>query len=130
MKPYHHPRFVFYQALTVGLGIAFAAGLLLAAVGLVGLVRPAQAQQASPMPPVQSTVPVGSCGQQGTLPAQVTQGTLPHGALYLICVPTTGWNGDMVVYAHGYTPVSAPLGFRNLVLPDGSYPPDLAVWQG
>src|SRR5919202_3711790 len=130
MKPYHHPRFVFYQALTVGLGIAFAAGLLLAAVGLVGLVRPAQAQQPSPTTPAQDMLPAGSCGQQGTLPAQVTQGTLPHGALYLICVPTTGWNGDMVVYAHGYTPVSLPLSLRNLLLPDGSYLPDLVLSQG
>ena len=130
MKPYHHPRFILYHALTVGLGIAFAAGLLLAVAGFVGLVPPAQAQQQVSPPPIQSMLTAGPCGQQGTLPSRVAQGTLLHGALYLICVPTTGWNGDTVVYAHGYTPVSAPLGFRNLVLPDGSYLPDLVLGQG
>src|SRR5947209_4759831 len=59
----------------------------------------------------------GHCGKQGTLNSQVAQGTLPHGALYLICVPASGWNGDVVVYAHGYTPVTAPLDFQNLTLP-------------
>ena len=128
MKSPHRHRFVLYQALTVGLGIVFATGLL-ALAGLVGPVRSVQAQQATPTP-VQSTLTTGSCGQQGTLPSQITQGILPHGALYLICVPATGWNGDMLVYAHGYTPVSAPLGFQNLVLPDGSYLPDLVLGQG
>ena len=128
MKSPHRHRFVFYQALTVGLGIVFATGLL-ALAGLVGPVRSVQAQQATPTP-VQSTLTTGSCGQQGTVPSQVAQGILPHGALYLICVPATGWNGDMLVYAHGYTPVSAPLGFQNLVLPDGSYLPDLILGQG
>jgi LysM repeat protein len=129
MKSHHRYRFVLYHALTVGLGIALAAGLL-AVAGLVGPVRPAQAQQQATPTPVQSTFTTGSCGQQGTLPSQVAQGTLPHGALYLICIPTTAWNGDMVVYAHGYTPVSAPLSFQNLALPDGSYLPDLVLGQG
>ena len=26
---------------------------------------------------------------------------LPHGALSLICVPPAGWNGQLVVFAHG-----------------------------
>jgi len=26
---------------------------------------------------------------------------LPHGARALICVPALGWNGQLVVYAHG-----------------------------
>lgn len=124
----HRYRFVLYHALTIGLGIMFAAGLL-ALADLVGSVRSIQAQQATPTP-VHSTLTTGSCGQQGTLPSQVAQGTLPHGALYLTCIPATGWNGDMVVYAPGYTPVSAPLGFQNLVLPDGSYLPDLVLGQG
>src|SRR5919202_3101896 len=101
MKSPHRHRFVSYHALTVSLGIVFAAGLL-ALAGLVGPVRSVQAQQATPTP-VQSALTTGSCGQQGTLPSQVGQGTLPHGALYLICIPATGWNGDIVVYAHGYT---------------------------
>jgi pimeloyl-ACP methyl ester carboxylesterase len=129
MKSPHRHRFVLYRTLPVGLGIVFAASLL-ALAGLVGSVRSVQAQQATTPTPVQSALTTGSCGQQGTLPSQVAQGTLPHGALYLICIPATGWNGDMVVYAHGYTPVSAPLGFQNLVLPNGSYLPDLVLGQG
>src|SRR5215211_7249054 len=70
------------------------------------------------------------CGKDGQLPSQVAQGKLDSGALYLICVPATGWNGDLVVYAHGYTPVTAPLGFQNLVLPDDSYLPDLVLGRG
>jgi LysM repeat protein len=128
IKPHHRHRFVLYHALTISLGIALAAGLLTVA-GLAGPVRVTQEQQANPMA-VQSTFTTGSCGQQGTLPSQVAQGTLPHGALYLICIPVWGWNGDMLVSAHGYTPVSAPLGFQNLVLPDASYLPDLVLGQG
>jgi hypothetical protein len=70
------------------------------------------------------------CGDQGRLPSQVKDGTLPSGALYLICVPATGWNGELVVYAHGYTSPTEPLGFQNLVLPDGSYLPDLVLGRG
>ena len=39
-------------------------------------------------------------------------GVLEHGALYRICFPAT-WNGDLVLYAHGYV---APQ--RELALPD------------
>jgi hypothetical protein len=77
----------------------------------------------------QTTPTTGPCGEQGTLDSRVAQGTLPHGALYLICVPATGWNGDVVVYAHGYTPVTEPLDFHNL-LPDGTYLPDIVLGQG
>lgn len=31
------------------------------------------------------------------------------GALLLACVPTTGWNGDLVVWAHGYVSPQEPL---------------------
>jgi pimeloyl-ACP methyl ester carboxylesterase len=48
-----------------------------------------------------------------------TEGSLEHGALYQICFPAT-WNGDLVLYAHGYV---AP--DRALAIPDdriGSQP--------
>src|SRR4051812_8140617 len=111
MNPHH--RFILHHALTIGLGITFAASLLVLA-GLVVPIASAQAQQTATTTPAQPTPSVGPCGEQGALPTQVSQGTLPHGALYLICVPPTGWNGDMVVYAHGYTSVTEPLGFKIL----------------
>src|SRR5215218_4308215 len=70
-----------------------------------------------------------TCGKDGQLPSQVAQGKLDSGALYLICVPATGWNGDLVVYAHGYTSPTEPLGFQNLRLPDGTYLPDVILGQ-
>jgi pimeloyl-ACP methyl ester carboxylesterase len=52
-------------------------------------------------------------------------GTLPSGALSRICVPASGWNGDLVVWAHGYTAFNEPLDFQNLNFADGTYLPDL-----
>jgi pimeloyl-ACP methyl ester carboxylesterase len=43
----------------------------------------------------------------------------------MYCVPTSGWNGDLVVFAHGYVPFNQPLGFYNLTLPDGTSVPTL-----
>src|SRR5215216_5252305 len=44
--------------------------------------------------------------------AGCSDGTLQHGALYRVCFPAT-WNGDLVLYAHGYV---APQ--DELALPD------------
>ena len=42
--------------------------------------------------------------------ATCEEGTQPSGALYQICVPDLlPWNGDLVLYAHGYAPVTSPL---------------------
>jgi pimeloyl-ACP methyl ester carboxylesterase len=57
-------------------------------------------------------------------------GVLPGGALSRICVPSSGWNGDLVVWAHGYTAFNEPLDFQNLVLPDGSSLTDLVQSLG
>jgi pimeloyl-ACP methyl ester carboxylesterase len=39
---------------------------------------------------------------EGVTPeAGCTEGTLEHGALYRVCFPGS-WNGDLVLYAHGY----------------------------
>jgi pimeloyl-ACP methyl ester carboxylesterase len=37
-----------------------------------------------------------------------SNGVLDHGALYRICFPAT-WNGDLVLYAHGYVAPNQPL---------------------
>jgi pimeloyl-ACP methyl ester carboxylesterase len=53
---------------------------------------------------------------QSAVPGPCVPGELPSGALSLICVPAAGWNGDLVVFAHGYVPTGAPLGFYNLTV--------------
>lgn len=35
---------------------------------------------------------------------------LPSGADASYCVPTSGWNGDLVIWAHGYLPEGSPQG--------------------
>jgi hypothetical protein len=57
---------------------------------------------------------------QPATPGPCVPGRLPSKALSLICVPTSGWKGELVVFAHGYIPVGLPLGFYNLTLPDGT----------
>ncbi len=52
------------------------------------------------------------------------------GALWMICIPPVGWNGDLLVYAHGYTAFNEPLGFQNLTMPDSTYLPDLIMGLG
>lgn len=64
------------------------------------------------------------------VPGPCVQGVLPGGALSLICIPTAGWNGDLVVYAHGYVAFNEPLGFYNLTLEDGTYLPTLVQQLG
>jgi pimeloyl-ACP methyl ester carboxylesterase len=44
--------------------------------------------------------------------AGCTDGVLEHGALYRICFPES-WNGDLVLYAHGYVPAH-----REIALPE------------
>jgi len=50
------------------------------------------------------------------VPRACTNGILPFQAISLICVPASGWNGDLVIYAHGYTPVTEPVALPQLVL--------------
>jgi hypothetical protein len=66
----------------------------------------------------------------GAAPGVCTDGVLPHGALSRICIPASGWNGDLVLWAHGYTAFNQPLGFQNLTLPDGTQLPDLVQSLG
>lgn len=62
-------------------------------------------------------------------PGPCQQGVLPSGALSLFCIPVTGWNGDLVVFAHGYVAFNAPLGFYHLNF-GSAYLPDLAQSLG
>jgi pimeloyl-ACP methyl ester carboxylesterase len=49
-----------------------------------------------------------------------TDGILPSRALSRICIPPAGsWNGDLVIWAHGYVAFNEPLRFEDLNLPDG-----------
>jgi hypothetical protein len=66
----------------------------------------------------------------GAVPGACTDGVLPHGALSRICIPASGWNGDLVVWAHGYTAFNQPLDFQNLTLSDGTYLPNLVQSLG
>jgi pimeloyl-ACP methyl ester carboxylesterase len=57
---------------------------------------------------------------------------LSTGAFTLICVPPPEmWNGELVVFAHGYIPSSNPvLDFYHLALPDGTLIPQLVLGLG
>ncbi len=55
-------------------------------------------------------------------------GTQASGATYRICMPDAGhWNGDLVLYAHGYVAFNQPLGIpeNQLILPDGTSVPGI-----
>lgn len=54
-------------------------------------------------------------------------GTQDSGAVYRICMPAEGeWNGDLVIYAHGYVAFNQPIAIPEdqLVLPDGTSIPE------
>lgn len=42
-------------------------------------------------------------------PGACVDGTLPSRALSRICVPSSGWNGALLVYAHGYVEPGLPI---------------------
>jgi len=95
--------------------------ILLTVALLVGSA-PALAHAQSPWPPF--------C-QEGSLPSHDPQ--YPADQLIRICIPpNSNWNGQLVVYAHGYVPAQAPLALplTELTLPDGTFVPDLVLSQG
>ena len=78
-----------------------------------------------------SAVPVApAAAQAAPTPGPCIDGTLPHRALSRICMPASGWNGALVVWAHGYVDVTQPLGFYHLELPDGTSLPGLVQRLG
>jgi pimeloyl-ACP methyl ester carboxylesterase len=50
-------------------------------------------------------------------------------ALTLVCIPPA-WNGELIVFAPGYVPVTQPLGFYYLALPDRTLLPELVMGLG
>jgi pimeloyl-ACP methyl ester carboxylesterase len=91
--------------------------LLSLVAALVAPAHPAQAQ----IPPL-------------ALPGLCLDGTLraPSKALTKLCVPAAGWNGDVLIYAHGYVAPGEPLEAyeSQLTLPDGTYLPYLTQALG
>jgi pimeloyl-ACP methyl ester carboxylesterase len=67
--------------------------------------------------------------QQGSLPSHDPQYT--DDQLILICMPFN-WNGQLVMYAHGYVPEQLPLALplAELTLPDGTFLPNVLLTQG
>jgi pimeloyl-ACP methyl ester carboxylesterase len=74
----------------------------------------------SPLAPTQTGLKSGSAALRQAAwaagnPVHI-EGEIGPGALYSIDVPEN-WNGDLVLYAHGYTTVQEPVG-----LPQGAFP--------
>jgi hypothetical protein len=67
---------------------------------------------------------------QSAIPGTCEDGSLPGGARSRMCVPAVGWNGELVLFAHGYVAPGWPLDFSNLTLPDGTSLPDLVQSLG
>lgn len=75
---------------------------------------------------------------QSGLPQECEQSSLPSGdlkypgnQLILICRPPN-WNGDLIIYAHGYVPPQVPLvlPLEELILPDETFVPEVFLTQG
>jgi pimeloyl-ACP methyl ester carboxylesterase len=68
--------------------------------------------------------------QPAATPGPCEEGVLEGGARSLICVPVEGWNGELVVFAHGYVRFDQPLDFYHLQLQDGASLPFLVQSLG
>jgi pimeloyl-ACP methyl ester carboxylesterase len=76
-----------------------------------------------------SLLPRAAAGQTA-IPGPCVTGLLPGGAGSLMCVPAAGWNGELVVFAHGYVAPGQPLSFYHLTLTDGTPLPALVQSLG
>ncbi len=66
---------------------------------------------------------------QAVVPGVCREVTFPSGARGLYCVPERGWNGDVVVFAHGYRAITETIDYQNLSI--GSlYLPDVVQQLG
>jgi pimeloyl-ACP methyl ester carboxylesterase len=73
--------------------------------------------------PAHAQIPVSDC----------RDGNQDSGAFFRICMPNlVDWNGDLVVYAHGYVTPGEVTGIPEdqMHLSDGTYLPDLVTSQG
>jgi len=101
--------------------------LALLGVGLVWL----PALSADAAGPADS--PIGPPVSSQALFACAPDGTQSSGAKYRICMPTfTPWNGDLIVYAHGYVSPTEPVHIPEdqLRLPNGTSIPDTVTFLG
>ena len=64
------------------------------------------------------------------VPGPCVPGVLPSTALSLMCVPTAGWNHQVVVYAPGYRLPQQPKALYQLTTPDGVPLPQLVQSLG
>jgi len=79
-----------------------------------------------------TTSPAATSAQPPPLPAGCVGGLLDD-AQILICVPPTGWNGDLVVFAHGYvapTGGAAQIPLDQLELSDRTSIPGIVMGLG
>lgn len=83
----------------IGCALALGAGLM----GFFGLSSKTEAS-----PKEMMLAGVSSPAQPQTGPGACVDGVQRSGALYRICIPNQ-WNGDLVVYAHGYAAPQLPL---------------------
>ncbi len=54
----------------------------------------------------------------------------PSGARVRLCVPQRGWNGKLLVWAHGYVSPLQPLAFYSFSFPEGFNPQEAALSRG
>ncbi len=66
------------------------------------------------------------------LPPNCQQGYQASGAVYWICLPSGNWNGDLVIYAHGYVSPFDRIAIPEdqLILPDGTSIPAIVNGLG
>jgi pimeloyl-ACP methyl ester carboxylesterase len=80
------------------------------------------------------SIPGAAHAQSGSpgpaTPGPCNVGPLPGGSLGMICVPLAGWNGDLVVFAHGYRAFNESLAFQNIEFSDGSNLPTITQALG
>jgi len=73
------------------------------------------------------TLPVTPVAAAGSA-SMCEDGPQASGAVYRICMPEAeAWNGDLVIYAHGYVAFNEPLAIPEdqLLLPDGTSIPEI-----
>lgn len=95
--------------------LRFAWFALVLAMLLVAL--PAHAAQPAPQP-ARPVIMASACDAGAAVSANDIG--LPGGAFGRVCVPSAGWNGDLIVYAHGYVVPGSEPQFANLTLPGAS----------
>jgi pimeloyl-ACP methyl ester carboxylesterase len=66
-----------------------------------------------------------------SIPDFCEDGVHAGGAEYIICVPDN-WQGDLIVYAHGYVAFNEPIGipWDQLIFPDGTSIPEIMTSLG